>query len=87
MTVQFSDWEQRPLTQNQLHQTGIDLQNLLRIVFKLKGLGENKNKINLRVYLDQIVSYISNFTYVDNPAVQNQFQKHDLRVKKVPTNW
>lgn len=69
MTVQFSDWEQRPLTQNQLHQTGIDLQNLLRIVFKLKGLGENKNKINLRVYLDQIVSYISNFTYVDNPAV------------------
>ena len=43
-------------------------------------------KINLRVYLDQIVSYIVNFKYIDNPAVQNQFAKHDLRVKKKNTS-
>mgnify|MGYP003695017997 CR=1 FL=1 len=73
MTVQFSDWEQRPLTNTQLQQAGLDLQNLLRMVFKLTSLGENKNKVNLRVYLDQVISSIKGFNYIDNPAIQNQF--------------
>lgn len=52
------------------------------MIFKLTSLGENKNKINLRVYMEQVISSIKNFNYIDNPAIQNQFQKMDLKVKQ-----
>lgn len=42
MTVQFSNWDQRPLSFVQLKQAGIDLQNLVHMVKKLEYLGANK---------------------------------------------
>ena len=52
------------------------------MVFKLKFLGANKNKSGLRVYLSDVISTIEDYTYLDNPNIQNKFHKTDHKVCK-----
>ena len=77
MSVQFSNWENRPLEFNQLQQTGHYLQNLVHMIYKLKYLGAHKNKLGCRVFLSDVISKVTNYKYVDNPNVHNKFHKND----------
>ena len=61
ITENLSDWEQRPLTANQLKQTGVEVQSLLRMIYKLDRLSKAKDKARFRVYLHEIVSKVEHF--------------------------
>lgn len=80
ITENLSDWEQRPLTANQLKQTGVEVQSLLRMIYKLDRLSKTKDKARFRVYMHEIISKVENFHYIDNPLVYNKFTKADLKI-------
>lgn len=79
ITENLSDWEHRPLTLNQLRQAAVEVQSLIRMIYKLERIGKAKEKQCFRVYMHEIISSIENFEYIDNPLVINKFTKADLR--------
>ena len=83
MSEQFSNWEQRPLTMNQMVQTGVETQSLLNMVYKLSHLSITKDKRELRLYLCNLVSSVINYIFIDNPSVPNKFETSDMKVKHV----
>ena len=82
MTVQFSNWEARPLAHVQLKQAGSDLIHLVNMVRKLEYLGATKNQPSMRVYLSHVVSTVKDYQYIDNPNVSNKFHAADLRARR-----
>lgn len=83
ITENLSDWEQRPLTLNQLKQTGMEVQSLVRMIYKLERLGKTKDKACFRVFMHEIISKIENYQYIDNPLVYNKFTKADLKISAI----
>lgn len=46
VSLEFSNWDQRPLSLEQLKTAGVDVQNLVHMVHKLKFLGANKHMLH-----------------------------------------
>ena len=83
MTENLSDWEKRPLTESQLRQAAIEVQGLIRMIYKLEFIGKAKDRHCFRVFLHEIISYIDEFEYFDNPLVVNKYTLKDTKKGKV----
>lgn len=58
----------------------MEVQSLIRMIYKLERLGKTKDKSCFRVYMHEIISKVENFHYIDNPLVYNKFTKADLKI-------
>ena len=58
----------------------MEVQSLIRMIYKLDRLSKSKDKPRFRVLIHEIISCISNFQYIDNPVIYNKFTKADLKI-------
>ena len=61
-----TDWEKRPLDDAQLKQSAFEAQVLLRMVYKLKWIGENRDKPKQRIFLNHLFHSVGNFQIIEN---------------------
>lgn len=49
------------------------------MVKKLEFLGANKISPHVRVYLNDVISKVENYEYIDNSSIHNKFHERDQK--------
>lgn len=66
MSMVKTDWDKRPLEDAQLKQSAFETQVLLRMINKIKWIGERRQPPKQRIFLDYLYHSVGNFKLIDN---------------------
>ena len=51
------------------------------MVYKLAHLSVTKEKVQLRLYLPNLIAHVAEWNYYDNPSVPNRFPMDNVKVR------